>query len=118
MVKGEPKTEHPYKVRYDYSVNPCQPINVPDAEAKVHCLPGAWVCRDKKVFFDETEPKTVSLQPIAGTAPAAENVPAREVAPLVALADKMENVAEGMFIVFVVVSDGEDGRGWGGNYSP
>ncbi|KAG0311489.1 hypothetical protein BGZ97_011844 [Linnemannia gamsii] len=94
LVKGEPKTEHPYKVRYDYSVNPCQAITVPDGESKLHCLPGTWVCRDKKVFFDESDPKTVSLQPIAGTAPAAENVPAREVAPLIALADKIENVAE------------------------
>ncbi|KAG0290109.1 hypothetical protein BGZ96_006427 [Linnemannia gamsii] len=93
-VTGQPKTEHPYKVQYDYVVNPCQAINVPENEVKLHCVSGAWVCRDKKVFFDESEPKTVSLLPIAGTAPAAENVPAREVAPLVALADKIENVAE------------------------
>ncbi|KAF9909852.1 hypothetical protein EC991_007842 [Linnemannia zychae] len=94
LVKGEPKVQHPNKLRIDYSVNPCQAIAVPEGEAKLHCLPGTWVCQDTKVIFDDSEPKTITLLPIAGTAPASENIPAREVAPLAALAEKIENVAE------------------------
>lgn len=84
-------------------MNPCQAIVVPDGEAKQHCVAGAWVCQDTKVIFDDGEPKTLSLLPIAGTAPAADGVPAREVSPLAVLADKIENVAEGkLFISFFI----------------
>ncbi|KAG0067509.1 hypothetical protein BGZ89_005990 [Linnemannia elongata] len=94
LVKGEATPVYPNKQRVDYIVNPCQAIVVPDGEAKQHCVAGAWVCQDTKVIFDDGEPKTLSLLPIAGTAPAADGVPAREVSPLAVLADKIENVAE------------------------
>ncbi|KAF9919904.1 hypothetical protein FBU30_010379 [Linnemannia zychae] len=94
LVKGEPKAQHPNKIRVDYSVNPCQAITIPEGEAKTHCLSGTWVCQDTKVIFDDSEPKTVTLQPIAGNAPATENVPAREVSPNAVLADKIENIQE------------------------
>lgn len=100
-VKGEPTPVYPNKQRVDYFVNPCQAINVPDNEVKQHCVSGAWVCQDTKVIFDDGEPKTLSLLPIAGTAPAADGVPAREVSPLAVLADKIENVAEGMLIILL-----------------
>lgn len=106
LVKGEATPVYPNKQRVDYFVNPCQAITVPESEVKQHCVAGAWVCQDTKVIFDDGEPKTLSLLPIAGTAPAADGVPAREVAPLAVLADKIENVAEGMLntslFVFVV----------------
>ena len=106
-VKGEPTPVYPNKQQVDYFVNPCQAIDVPDNAVKQNCVSGAWVCQDTKVIFDDGEPKTLSLLPIAGTAPAADGVPAREVAPLAVLAEKIENVAEGTLIislfVFVVV---------------
>ncbi|KAF9085208.1 hypothetical protein BGX29_010352 [Mortierella sp. GBA35] len=94
LVKGEPKEAHPNKLRVDYSLNPCQAIVVPEGETKTNCLSGTWVCQDTKVIFDDAEPKTVTLQPIAGTAPATDKVPAREVAPNVALAAKKDGVEE------------------------
>jgi len=82
-VQGEPKEEHPSTIRVDYMVNPCQAIPIPDGELKSHCKAGAWVCQDTKVIEDD-KPKTLFLKTIAGSAPATDTTPARDVAPTVA----------------------------------
>ncbi|KAF9205377.1 hypothetical protein BGZ49_004103 [Haplosporangium sp. Z 27] len=93
-VKGEPKDEHPSTVRLDYQINPCQAIVVPDGEADAHCKAGAWVCQDVKLVPKEGDPKTIFLHTIAGSAPATDSSPAREVAPSVVQAEKLEDVKE------------------------
>ncbi|KAG0253053.1 hypothetical protein BG011_006588 [Mortierella polycephala] len=93
-VKGEPTDDHPSKVRADYSLNPCQALTIPEGEEKSHCKAGTWVCQDTKLIPAEGDPKTLFLRTIAGSAPATDKTPAREVAPSVAQAEKMEDVKE------------------------
>ncbi|KAG0301553.1 hypothetical protein BGZ98_008259 [Dissophora globulifera] len=93
-IKGEPRDEHPSKIRVDYQLNPCQAIVVPEGEEASHCKAGAWVCQDTKQVPAEGDPKTIFLRAIAGSAPASDNSPAREVAPSVAQADKLEDIKE------------------------
>ncbi|KAI7823616.1 autophagy-related protein 27 [Gamsiella multidivaricata] len=93
-IKGEPKDEHPSKIRVDYQLNPCQAIVIPEGEAKSHCKANAWVCQDTKLVPEEGDPKTLFLRTIAGSAPANDGQPARDVAPSVARADKIEDVKE------------------------
>ncbi|KAK3805497.1 MAG: autophagy-related protein 27 [Benniella sp.] len=93
-VKGEPEDWHPSKVRVDYQLNPCQAIDIPSGEEKTHCPAGTWVCQDTKLVEGEGEPKTLFLQPVAGSAPATDKAPAREVSPLVARANKLDDVKE------------------------
>lgn len=93
-VKGEPKVDHPSKIRVDYQLNPCQAIVVPEGEANSHCKAGTWVCQDVKLVPQEGDPSTIFLHTIAGSAPATETSPAREVAPALALAEKLEDVKE------------------------
>ncbi|KAF9917110.1 hypothetical protein BX616_001931 [Lobosporangium transversale] len=82
-IKGEVREEHPNKIRVDYELNPCQAIAFPEGEAKSHCKAGTWVCQDTKLVRDEGEPITVTLRPIA-----------RDVAPTVVRAEKIEDVKE------------------------
>ncbi|KAF9174987.1 hypothetical protein BGX20_008831 [Mortierella sp. AD010] len=93
-LEGEPKVEYPSKIRVDYQLNPCQAIVVPEGEANSHCQAGAWVCQDVKLVPPEGDPSTIFLRTIAGSAPATDTSPAREVAPSVALAEKLEDVKE------------------------
>ncbi|KAI8601179.1 autophagy-related protein 27 [Dissophora ornata] len=93
-ITGEPKVEHPSKIRVDYKLNPCQAIVVPDGGENTNCKAGAWVCQETKVIPAEGDPQTIFLRTIAGSAPAADGTPAREVAPSVARAEKLEDVKE------------------------
>ncbi|KAG0229298.1 autophagy-related protein 27 [Mortierella sp. GBAus27b] len=94
VVKGEPIDEHPNKLRIDYQVNPCQAIAIPDGEAQKHCKAGAWVCQDTELVKEGSEDQVLFLRTIAGSSPATDNTPARDVAPSVVRAEQMMNVKE------------------------
>ncbi|KAG0209688.1 hypothetical protein BGX28_010067 [Mortierella sp. GBA30] len=89
-AKGEPRDEHPSKIRVDYMLNPCQAIPIPEGEAGTHCKTGTWVCQDTKLVKGEGEPETIFLKTIAGSAPATD----KELAPSAIRAEKRENVEE------------------------
>ncbi|KAF9987852.1 hypothetical protein BGZ65_001574 [Modicella reniformis] len=94
-VDGVPKEDHPSKIRVDYQLNPCQAIVIPDGETKIYCKADTWVCQDTKLVQEEGgDPKTLFLRTIAGSAPATDSTPAREVAPSVARAEKIANVED------------------------
>ncbi|KAF9185855.1 hypothetical protein BGZ51_002405 [Haplosporangium sp. Z 767] len=93
-VTGETTDDYPSKVRADYTLNPCQALTIPEGEEKSHCKAGTWVCQDTKLIPAEGDPKTLFLRTIAGSAPATDKTPAREVAPSVAHAEKVEDVKE------------------------
>jgi len=52
------------------------------------------VCQDVKILLEEDKTQTVYLNTIAGSAPANDKTPAREVAPATARATKIEDVKE------------------------
>ncbi|GJJ76851.1 autophagy-related protein 27 [Entomortierella parvispora] len=93
-VTGEPVASHPNKFRSDYTLNPCQAITIPEGQELSHCTAGAWVCQDVMILLEGDKTQTVYLNTIAGSAPASDKTPAREVAPATARADKIDDIKE------------------------
>ena len=93
-VVGAVRTGHPNKLREDYTLNPCQAIQIPDGQEKKNCVAGTWVCQDAKIVPEEGDPITYSFNPIAGSVAADDKVPARDVAPMTARAAKIDDVKE------------------------
>lgn len=85
---------HPNKIRTDYTLNPCQAIAIPEGQELTHCAAGTWVCQDVKILLEGDKTQTVYLNTVAGSAPAKDKAPAREVAPATARANKIEDVKE------------------------
>ncbi|KAF9423046.1 hypothetical protein BGZ94_008414 [Podila epigama] len=92
-VTGEKVVVRPATIREDYHINPCQALIIPEGKENESCLKDTWVCRDtKRIDGDKVE--TLFLEPIAGSAPATDKTPARNVEPLATKADKLQDIKD------------------------
>ncbi|KAF9584898.1 hypothetical protein BGW38_004762 [Lunasporangiospora selenospora] len=93
-VAGQVRTGHPNNYRYDYTLNPCKALAVPEGQDKTHCVAGTWVCQDVKVVYENGTTTTFLLQPIAGSFPAKDGAPARDVAALASRVTTQEDTSQ------------------------